>query len=438
MATKIIMPKQGLQMSEGTITAWLVPQGGEVELGKPLFEIETDKLTITIDATASGTLLKILHDVGDVVPITETIAIVGESGEDYSSLLEEAGQGETAKEAAPEAAVERENAPAAPAAATEGSGFASPRAKWQAKKLCVDCGEIAGSGPDGMVVERDVFGFVQNMPKATPAARKIAQTEGVSLTEIAGSGPHGKICKEDVRAALGAVQTEKGAGGTRGETKVPLSGMRRVISSRMKGSLLEMAQANHHMRVDMSEAVRLREQLKKADVKVGYNDMILYCTARALTDFPMMNASMTEDGIVLKHYVNMGMAVSVDDGLLVPVIRDADLLPLRELSARAAELAKKARENRLAPGECSGGTFTVSNLGMFDVDRFTAIINPPEAGILAVGKLEKQPVAVDDQVVIRPMLTLSLTYDHRIIDGAPAAQFLRRVKQLLENPGLLL
>ena len=188
----------------------------------------------------------------------------------------------------------------------------------------------------------------------------------------------------------------------------------------------------------MTEAVRLREQLKAADVKVSYNDIILRCVARALTEFPMANASLEGNEIVQKGYVNLGMAVATDAGLLVPVMKDADKMTLPEIAAASAGLAARTRDNKLTPDELTGGTFTVSNLGMLDVDSFTAIINAPEAGILAVGKLKKEPVVVEDEVVIRPMLELSLTYDHRILDGAPAAKFLRRIKTLLENPGLLI
>ena len=215
--------------------------------------------------------------------------------------------------------------------------------------------------------------------------------------------------------------------------------MRKIIAQRMKGSLLEQAQANHRMTVDMSSAVELRERLKAHDIKVSYNDIVLRCVAHALTEFPMMNASMTEDSIIVKHYVNLGMAVATDKGLLVPVIRDADRLTLQQIAAQSADLAKRTKGNALSPDELTGGTFTVTNLGMFDVDSFTAIINAPEAGILAVGKLQKQPVVLDDgSIGVKPLMQLSLTYDHRVVDGAPAAQFLRRVKQLLETPGLLI
>lgn len=223
------------------------------------------------------------------------------------------------------------------------------------------------------------------------------------------------------------------------ETVIPLKGMRRIIAERMHLSLHDLAQANHRMEVDMSECVRMREQLKALGVKVGYNDMVIRCVAKALTEFPIMNSSMTDAAIIQKHYVNVGMAVATDTGLLVPVIRNADKLSLAQIGETARDLGKRTREGGLNPDELTGGTFTVTNLGMFGVDSFTAVINAPEAGILAVGQMKKRAVVLeDDSIAVRPMMWLSLTYDHRIVDGAPAAQFLKRVKTLLENLSLLL
>ena len=435
MAQKIIMPKQGLQMTEGTIIKWLVEEGGQVKEGDQLFEMETDKLTITIDSTATGTLLKIVHGEGDVVPIAETIAIVGEAGEDFSDLLPAGESKEKARDEAPAAAPARE--PEALAIAHQGGGerrFVTPRARMRAGEKGINIDDVPGSGPEGLVIEKDVLNYAASAPKATPLAKKIAAQEGVSLADIQGTGSHGKIQAADIAARIAA----RTRGAARGERLIPLTGMRKIVAERMKASLTDMAQANHRMNVDMTEAVRIREQLKASGVKVSYNDIIIRCVAKALTEFPMMNSSMTGDGIVVKEYVNVGMAVAVENGLIVPVIKDADLMTLQEIGACSGELAAKAKENRLSPDDYTGGTFTVSNLGMFDVDSFTAVINPPEAGILAVGKIAKTPVVVNDEIVIRPIMTLSLTYDHRVVDGAPAAQFLKRIKELLQAPALLL
>jgi len=391
-AQRIIMPKQGLQMTEGIITQWLVKEGDEIKEGQPLFEMETDKLSIVIDSTATGTVLKLLYEEGDMVPITETIAVVGEKGVDVDAFLN--------GEAAP--AVE----PAAePAPAAGGRVFASPRAKTVAEEKGVDISSVAGTGPDGLIIERDVL--------ATRPAEKAAPAEKTAVAAAAADGER--------------------------ETIIPLKGMRKIIAERMHQSLHDLAQANHRMEVDMSECVHMREQLKALGVKVSYNDMVIRCVAKALTEFPMMNSSMTDTAIIQKHYVNVGMAVATDTGLLVPVIRDADKLALTQISDASRDLGKRTKEGGLNPDELTGGTFTVTNLGMFGVDSFTAVINAPEAGILAVGQMKKRAVVLDDDsIVVRPMMWLSLTYDHRIVDGAPAAQFLKRIKTLLENPSLLL
>ncbi|MDR3551792.1 MAG: dihydrolipoamide acetyltransferase family protein, partial [Clostridia bacterium] len=210
------------------------------------------------------------------------------------------------------------------------------------------------------------------------------------------------------------------------------------ISNRMMKSLHETAQANHRMKVDMTEVIALREKLKADGEKVSFNDILIKITAKALLEFPMVNASLRDEGILMQDYVNMGIAVAVENGLIVPVVRDVDLMTLGQLSEASAAQIEKAKTGKLAPNDYTGGTFTITNLGMFDVDEFTAIINPPESAILAVGKIAKTPVVIGDSIVIRPIMTLSLTYDHRLIDGSVAAQFLQRVKQIISDPYLLL
>jgi len=431
------MPKQGLQMTEGTIISWLVKEGEKVEKGQPLFEMETDKLTITMDSAESGTLLKIVRGEGETVPITETIAIVGEPGEDISALLSEAS-GKPAAEApaettapepaAPEAAPAAQAQEAAPA---DGRVFISPRAKMRAEELGIDYKTIRGTGADGLIVERDILAA---KPAITPLAKKVAELSGVDVSAVTGTGAHGKIVRDDVLAAA-----RKAPAADRDTTLVPLKGMRKVIAERMVESLHTAAQTSHRISVDMTEAVKVRDAFKKADKKLSYNDIVSYAVVRALKDFPIMNSELTDEGIVVKHYVNLGIAVAVENGLIVPVVRDADLMSLEELSAAVKELAEKAKNGTLGPDEYKGGTFTISNLGMFGLDSFVAIINRPESGILAVGRIAKTPVVNDnDEIVVRPMMELTLTYDHRVVDGAPAAQFLARVKAYLEQPYLLL
>ncbi len=414
MASKVIMPKQGLQMTEGTIISWLAKEGDVVEEGKPLFEMETDKLTIEITAPATGTLLKIVREEGDVVPITELIAVIGEAGEDISSLV--------AAPAAP------------PQQATSGSVtqrvFASPRARWRSEEAGLDPATLAGSGPEGLIIEKDVLAAIDSRPAATPLARQAAQETGVNLTDIAGSGPRGKVYRRDIVVPVYHTQRE--------DRLIKLSGMRRVISERMRQSLDSAAQAVHRIEVDMSEAVRLRNNLKAAEISVSFNDIILKSVARALLCHPRMNSRLTDGGILELGDVNIGMAVAVNDGLLVPVIRNTDTLSLVKIRGESRRLAEAARTGTLGPDELQGGTFSVSNLGMFELNSFTAIINSPESGILAIGAIKDMAVVVDGEIVSRPMCGLSLTYDHRVIDGAPAAGFLREVKNLLENPYLLI
>lgn len=439
MATKVIMPKQGLQMTEGTIVRWIVGEGEKCTADQPLFEMETDKLTITMDAPASGTLLKIVHGEGDVVPITEMIAVIGEEGEDISGLLAEAAPKKQEQTAAPAEEKREESAQKADAPAARAAGdrvFSTPRARMRAEEKGADVGDIPGSGPEGLVIERDVLAFEPAAArKATPLAKKVAEAEGVDISDIEGSGSHGKITKDDVMAAVAA---RTGAGTERGTKIVPYAGMRRIVGEKMVESLRVHAQLTHKISVDMTNAALLRDTYKKQDKKVSYNDLVILATTRALKDYPMMNSTITDEGIVVPEYVHMGVAVAVDAGLIVPVIKDADLMRLEEISVVAKDLAARAKNNRLRPDEYKGSTFTVSNLGMFGLKAFTAIINTPESGILAVGAIEKTPVVVDDEIAIRPIMNLTLTYDHRVVDGAPAAQFLKQVKTYLENPCLML
>jgi pyruvate dehydrogenase E2 component (dihydrolipoamide acetyltransferase) len=426
------MPKQGLQMTEGTIIKWLAAEGGQAVEGQPLFEMETDKLTITIDASVSGTLLKILASEGATVPITATIAVVGSPGEDISAIFASAGpEGEFSANSVPSA--EPPQGPRLPppesAAGNPAGGrvFISPRAKMRAEELGVDYKTLAGSAADGMIVERDILAARPVSPvSASPLAKKTAALSGVDLARIRGSGIRGKIMRDDV---------ERARSGGGGRIIVPLKGMRKIIADRMKRSQNENAQTCHRISVRMDEAVRLRLALDK---KAGYNDLIALSTVRALRDFPAMNAELVAEGIWQKDFVNLGIAVAVDNGLLVPVVKDADLLSFVDLAAAIKDLAERARSGVLQPDDYSGGTFTISNLGMFGLDEFTAIINPPEAGILAVGRIEDVPVAVSGSVEIHPVMKLTLSYDHRVVDGAPAAQFLSGIKEYLENPFKLL
>ncbi len=430
MATKVIMPKQGLQMTEGTILEWFKQEGDSVNEGDPLFEMETDKLTIEIDAPAGGHILKIFNSVGDVVPITETIAVIGESGEDISEIIAEK---EGAEQQSPVSGVNEAASAAVPnltAVTADGRDtqrkFASPRAKMRAGEKGLDIEGIAGSGPDGLVIERDVLSAQTVSAAVTPLAKRIAQQQGVDLSKVGGSGPRGKIYSHDLEGSQDASADSI--------IRKPLKGMRKVIAERMRSSLDTAAQATHNVDVEMTEAVRLRAMLKEAGIKVSYNDIILKTAAAALEQMPALNCSLQGDEILSYRDINIGMAVALEEGLIVPVMRDVVHKNLEEINSESRELGEKAKSGKLMPEELNGAVFTVSNLGMYGLDRFTAIINEPESGILAVGAIKDKPVAVDGKLEIRPVCSLTLTYDHRVIDGAPAAEFLMLIKSILENP----
>ncbi len=411
----IIMPKQGLQMTEGTIIKWLISEGEQVTDGQPLLEIETDKVTTQIEAPVSGTLLKIISGEGETVPVAQTIAYVGQPGEN----IEETATADTKEEEDNKQQVcsfgQTEKV-----TAVKTDKLASPRAKKTAVENRVDLNSISGSGPDGVIVEADV------KKAMTPLARKVADVKGVDIFSVQGSGVRGKIVADDVRGA------------SSGERIVPMSPMRKIIASRMCESLTSMAQAFHNISLDASGMIALREQFKKADIKISYNDIIVRAACKVLQEFPDMNASVAGENIIYKSDVSIGLAVSVEKGLLVPVIRNVQRLSLEEIATESKTLIKKAQEGALTGDALTGGTFTISNLGMHDIDSFRAIVNPPQVGILAVGKIDKKPVVVSDEICIRPIMQICLTYDHRIVDGAPAAKFLMRLKQLLQYPALML
>jgi pyruvate dehydrogenase E2 component (dihydrolipoamide acetyltransferase) len=464
-ASLVIMPKQGLMMTEGTIIKWLVKEGEQVTAGKPLFEMETDKLTITMDAEVSGTMLKIIHPEGDVVPITQPIAIVGEAGTDVSGFA--GGAAPAAASAAPAPAAAPAADPAAPAAVPardpNSKIWASPRARLHAEENGVDLAYVPATGPDDYIIDRDVMGYIANKPAVTPLAANVAKAQGIDLSGVTGTGANGKITTADLPGAAPAAvaapvaassaapaadaapaAVEAPAGQlTRGTHTVKMSGMRKAISKNMLASKSTNAQTNHRMVVDMTAAIALRKQYKDLGIKVSYNDIIVRACAKALQDMPIVNASVDGSNIVYHDYVNVGTAVSVPGGLIVPVIKDADIIGLSGIAAKSAELIEKARDGKLTDADYHGGTFTVSSLGMFDLDDFVAIINPPESAILAVGKIAKTPVVVtndegEDEIVIKSMCALCLSYDHRIIDGAEAAKFLQKVKSYLQNPVLMI
>jgi len=432
MAEKVIMPKQGLQMTEGTISDWHVHEGGKVEIDQPLFDIETDKVVMTIYADRPGTLLKILVQKGITVPVAETVAIIGEPNEDLTEILNGINNDrETAVKQFDQSCTtgQTEYDPirmTVNITPSTSEVYISPRARMLAEESGINYKNITGSAPDGTITEQDIINAIESTPKATPLARKIASESHIDLKDINATGPHGKIIRDDVEKALIEHISKSDL--------IPMNAMRKTIAKRMKQSLNENAQATHRISVHKDKAKILSESLDKT---ISYNDIIISATARALKNHPYMNTEMTDAGIRYKNYINIGIAVALKNGLIVPVIRDADKKTVTRIAEETKGIVKKAESGALLPDEYTGSCFTVSNLGMYGLEEFTAIINPPEAGILAVGAITDTPVAVNDKVVILPVMKLTLSYDHRIIDGAPAAQFLVQVKEYLENPALL-
>ena len=434
MAKVIVMPKLGLTMTEGTVSKWLKKEGDAVKEGEPLFEVETDKLTNTIEASASGTLLKIAVAEGGTAKCLDPVAVIGEAGEDVSALIG-AAPAAGAAAPAPAAPASAAAAPAAPARAPGERVLASPAAKKLAKELNIDISLVPGTGPKGRVTEEDVKNYkpAEAAPaapaapeepkvKASPLAAKVAADIGLDLKDVPA---HGRVLAADILAAVQKVGSSAADSGPREET-VPMNGMRKAIARNMLNSHMTSPTVTFNLGIDMSELKKLREQLKSEDIKVSYTDILVKVVAKALTEFPLLNCSVEDNKIIYKHYVNMGVAVALENGLVVPNVREVK------------ELASLAREGKLPMDALTGGTFTITNLGMYGIESFSPIINQPEVAILGVNTMEDKVVVVDGEICVRPIMNLSLTADHRVIDGSVAAQFLQRVKKLMEKPALLL
>lgn len=458
MATNVIMPKMGLTMVNGTVVRWLKKTGDRVEKGEPLVEIESDKSTFELEAPAGG-LLQVLVSEGEVVPVAQVIGVIGEPGEEVAEApvaVSAERPGEGAEESRPADKVE-EHPPETPRQAKEAKIKISPRARRLARSKDLDFSLFSGTGPQGRITEKDVLCYLENRPKATPLAASIAKEKGLDLGAVKGTGIAGRVYSSDlglpqpVPAAgsspaeimpAGNTGTDGGPGQEALEIR-PYKGMRKVIGERLSQSKFTAPHIYFRVSVDMSRAVALRKVLQgKRGIAVSFNDIIVFAAARALTKHPELNASLLNEEIVLHSQVNIGIAVALDNGLIVPVVRGAHRKGLGEISRESRSLIEKAKNGTLGPDEYKGGTFTVSNLGMTGVDEFTAIINPPEAAILAVGRIARSVVVAEDEgeevMVIKPMMNLILSVDHRIIDGFTAAQFLQTLKDYLEEPSLLL
>jgi len=472
MPTAVIMPKFEMAQETGKVAAWLKAEGDVVKKGDGILEVETDKLNQEVEALADGILMGITARAGDVVPIGQTIAFIVKPGEPFVSA-----------DSAPtvQAAVSAEQpAPARAAAA------ASPLAVRLAESLGVDVTLVKGTGPRGQVTREDVEAHAASQQpasapgdgkvRAVPAARRVARELGVDLRLVRGTGPEGRIQPEDVYVHIEAtassqpvvavpaepvgVQPEPPvvlAGSPAIRRLVPLTNIRRTIAERMIASVREAPQFTVSVEADMTRALAVVEDLRGSNTagnqpRVTLTALLIKACAWALCQHPGANAAY-QDGqapalapersasasVAEWDEVNIGVATAIEAGLIVPVIRQADQLGMRAISGRLADLTTRAREGRLKIEDLQGGTFTLSNLGMFGIDHFTAILNPPQAAILAVGRVAKRPVvAADDRIEVRPIAALTLTADHRVLDGVTAARFLATIQQILEHPGLLL
>jgi len=439
MITKVVLAKLSPTMEEGTIVKWSKAEGDKVKVGDVLAEIETDKANMEMEALGAGILRKVLVPAGGKAPVGTLIGVIAEPGEDIAATLAESAGAPAAAPAQASAAATTAPvaAPATPVPASPSGGPPS----------AAPSSESAQPTPSGRI-------------KASPLARSIAARESVALQSVPGSGPGGRIVRRDVDAyrsgapasdfvrpaapqsvpvpSLSTATQAAGPAGTpapsAGST-VPHTGMRRTIARRLSESLQTAPHFYVSMDVDMDAAIALREQITSLEgIKLSFNDLVIKACAKALTRFPMVNASWGADAITTHAAVHIGVAVAVPDGLITPVVRNADRKPIVEVSREIRDLATRARDKKLKPEEYQGSTFTVSNLGMYDVAEFTAIINPPESAILAVGSVQKMPVVSDDEIRIGHRMRMTLSSDHRVIDGALAAQFLSEVRRLLETP----
>ena len=407
MAFEVKMPQLGLTMEEGTVTKWIKQEGDAVKAGEVILEITTDKLTSEVESEHDGVLLKIVAQEGEDVPVKGLLAYIGEAGEQVGDAPAAAAAAAPAQAPAPAATAP---VPAAVAPASGGRIRISPLARKTAAKLGVDYSNIVGSGPLGRIVQKDILAAAE-AAKAAPAAAAPAPAP-------------------EAKPAATALELMEG------DEVVKLVGMRKVVAERMTKSAQEIPTVTQNVKVDVTDLVAFRKEVNESlGVKYSMNDYVLKATAKALKNNKHILVSLDGNQIIKRAHVNIGMAVALDDGLIVPVIRDADRLSLSEISATAKDLAQRAKTNKLEMDEYRGSTFSISNLGMFGVETFNPIINQPDAGILGVCAVQDELVMDEEgNITKRQFMRISFTFDHRLIDGATAAKFELAVKELLENP----
>ncbi|NLN76330.1 MAG: 2-oxo acid dehydrogenase subunit E2 [Armatimonadetes bacterium] len=445
MATKMLMPLLGQTMEEGTIIKWMKNEGDNITEGEPLLEVMTDKVNMEVEAPESGVLLKILAQADEIVAVQNPIAIIGAAGESIDDLLADEPAAKAA-ETAPDVSAPAQSAPAPIAEAAQpipappavaGKIISSPSARREARQRGIDIDLLAGkgTGPNGRIIERDVIEFAASM-RATPLAGKVAADMGVDLGGLTGTGIGGRITRSDVERTQASVPA--GIGST-----IPFTGMRKIVAQNVSASAHSAVHVTLVTEVDMAACVALREQLlseveKQYGVRISYTDIIVKAAAKAVFDVPIVNATLSEDKIVIADTINIGIATAIEGGLLVPVIKNVQSKSVIDISREIKTLAQRARAGKSTADDLAGGTFTITNLGVYGVDTFTPVITPGQSAILAICRIVDKPVVVKGEVVIRPMMNLCLSFDHRIMDGAPAAEYLARLRDILQAPGLIL
>ncbi|MFZ0828535.1 MAG: dihydrolipoamide acetyltransferase family protein [Verrucomicrobiia bacterium] len=438
MATPIIMPKFGQMTEESAIVEWLKKEGDAVARGDILFTVETDKSVMEVESFEAGTLLKIAVKPGVSVPVQSTVGFLGKPGEAIPAMAAPVPAFAAAKKAEPASparvaraipaaspsTIQQSINPTIQASAASMLFRISPRAAALARECVIDATRIKGSGPEGRVVEKDVKAYLAakgfHQLRISPAARQLAAKAKLDLLSIQETDESGRISVADVERAVA-------------EKPKPMSKMRQIIAQRLTQSMVTSPHFYVTVEVDMTDLVEFRAQLKEQGLPYSVTDFIAHAVVLTLKEFPEVNSSTDGQSTRWHSHVHLGLAVSLEQGLVVPVIRNADELTLAELNARSKDLAAKARAGKLASDEMTGSTFTISNMGMLDVENFTAIINPGEAAILAVSSTSKKPVVRDDLVVVRSIMKLTLSSDHRLIDGALAARFINALKKKIED-----
>lgn len=455
MPREIYLVKVGMTMTEGMVSEWFIADGAEVKKGEMLYALETEKVNLDVDAEADGTV-KHLVEAGVTLEPGDVVGYIFAQGESIPDVLPGAtSQPEVVVSAEP-VAVESAEPMAVEAAVSEGFVKASPAAKRLAKELDVNYLALQGTGPGGRIVEADVqsaasgqtasqqpaVAAIQSQSsaniKASPLAKRIAEQRAIDLSQVRGTGPGGRIVQSDVEN-LGASIAQ--ASGPAAGDMVPVKGMRKTIAQRMHQSLQESAQLTMDMAAVMDDAVKLREQLIRewdGAARPTFTDLVIKAAAKALQKHPLMNSQFGGTGIQLLNEIHVGIAVALPEGLVVPVVRHADQLSLKEIAIESARLATSARNGTLGLDDYAGGTFTISALGMFGVDSFTPIINQPQSGILGVNRILDGVAWEGETPVRQKQMNLSLTWDHRVLDGAPAAEFLQTVVEYLSEPYRLL